>query len=55
MRMEQLKKYIYCDGFGGFRISFLPEKGGLDEQNAIWVEDIERLIEALNKAMNCKK
>lgn len=35
---------------GAYEIAFLPHGGGLDDQDWEWVEDIERIVYALNIA-----
>lgn len=49
-RINQLRKYLKYDGFtGNFDIAFLPESGGLDEQDWEWLEDILIVKTEFNK------
>lgn len=55
-RVNQLYKYLKFDGFtGNFEIAFLPNSGGLDEQDWEWVEDIQIIKCEFNKNKNSIK
>lgn len=41
-----------CNMMGSYEIAFLPLSGGLDEQDWEWVETIDMVIYALNRAKN---
>ncbi|MEG0729787.1 MAG: hypothetical protein RR191_05600 [Cetobacterium sp.] len=51
-RMHDMRKYLKCNMMGMYEIGFLPKSGGLDEQDWDWVEDVELIISALNRANN---
>lgn len=48
--MDEMRRYLRCDMMGNYEIAFLPKTGGMDEQDWDWVEDIELIITALNRA-----
>lgn len=49
IRISSLHKYLKSDAMSGrFEIAFLPEAGGLDNQDWEWVEDIELVKNIFN-------
>lgn len=49
-KIDEMRKYLRCNIMGNYEIAFLQRKGGMDEQDWDWIEDIELIISALNRA-----
>ncbi|MGL6024487.1 MAG: hypothetical protein ACRC0F_07720 [Cetobacterium sp.] len=47
--LSENRKYLRCNMMGNYEIAFLPISGGMDEQDAEWVDEIEIIIAALNR------